>query len=108
MDGIIKHQQNGTLTIRTEIDFELCKVLLHVQQLTAFEIPKEMIEDWSKSLKKLIPDLDYNALQFLIDQMKLGNIEYDKALGIQNLTNGLRFVRKTETGYKLVKTNIPW
>lgn len=68
-------------------------------------MPFQQIEVWAKDLVRLVPGLDLGALTFLIDQMKLGLYDYDKTLGIQNLTVGLTHVKKTQDGYRISMSN---
>jgi hypothetical protein len=108
MDSIQRIAQPGSVTLRTDLnkqEISTYNVIVEVNNLTAFPMSGDQIEVWAKDLVRLIPGLDLGALAFLIDQMKLGNYDYDKNLGIQNLTQGLTFVRKTEEGYKIAKSN---
>lgn len=110
MTGIKRTQPPGTIQLTsTEVRFtELCKILYHVNQLTAFPMVVEQIQDWAKSLLLLIPDLEFNALEFLINEMKLSRYEFDKNLGIQNLTRGLALIKKNKSGYYISQTSISW
>lgn len=80
-------------------------VVVEVNNLTAFPMTGDQVEVWAKDLVRLIPNLDLGALAFLIDQMKLGLYDYDKNLGIQNLTVGLTHVKKTQDGYRISMSN---
>ena len=83
---------------------ELCKIIAHVNQLRSYPLTAIEIAEWSRSMKQLFPDLDYDALMFLISEMKAGRAEYDDRLGIRNLTMGMGGVEKTINGYRILKT----
>lgn len=72
-------------------------------QLRAFSLTEIEMVEWARSIERLTVDLDMDALNFVIDQMKCGNMEYDKTIGIQNIFNALKRIEKTETGYKILR-----
>jgi hypothetical protein len=109
MDITKRTQANGIQKLQTDtVNPELYNVVVHVNQLTAFPLSGDQVEDWCRSLQHLIPDLDFDALVFLINEMKKGNYQYDNALGIQNITIGLKHVRKTSNGYVLTHSQTQW
>lgn len=79
---------------------ELMRIVTQVNQLRPYALTAIEVAEWSKTLLSF-PGLDFGGLQFLIDEMKFGRVEYDKGLGIQNLTVGLTRVEKTESGYRM-------
>lgn len=64
--------------------------LFHYNQLTAFPISDAQIIDWSKSIMELAPDLNTDILKEILDGMKVGRIEFDHRLGIQNIFNAYK------------------
>ena len=97
---IARIQRNDLAISQGEPDEELCKIISKVNQLRPYPLSAIEVMEWAASLEKI--GVDYGALRHLIWQMILGNYDYDKSLGIQNLVNGLRKVKKTETGsYKI-------
>lgn len=56
------------------------------------------IAEWADSLQRLLPDIDLEAMEFMIDNMKKGEIAYDKNAGIQNIFMGLKMVTRDEEG----------
>lgn len=74
----------------SNVQIELCKELYHVNQLTSFSVNDERIIEWSKSLSELVPNLDAKDLHTLINDFKLGELEYNQKEGIQNIIKGLK------------------
>lgn len=110
MSNITPYNQQGIESIiagMTPHERAICDVLNTFNQLRSFKLEPMEIIYWKDSIVKLIPDVDTGALEFVVDQMIVGGLEYDTKLGIQNIFNGLKRVRKTETGYA-VKTNQTW
>lgn len=70
----------------------IAQAVFHVNQLVPYALTDLQISDWAKSINKLIPELDIDSLVYVIDQMKMGRIEWNPKLGIQNL-----FVNLLET-----------
>lgn len=66
--------------------------------MTAIEIV-----EWADSIQRLMPDWDQGALDFMIDKMKLGEIPYDRNIGIQNIFNGMKQVIFENGEYKVLK-----
>lgn len=56
------------------------------------------IVEWADSIQRLVPDLDLEALEFMIDNMKTGEIAFDKSAGIQNIFMGLKMVTRDDDG----------
>lgn len=73
-----------------EKEMSIGKILLGVNELSAFPLNTEQISDWAKSINELSPELELGKLKLVIDKMKMGEIEYDKGLGIQNIFLGLK------------------
>ena len=66
----------------------------------------EEIAEWADTLLEFKPELDYEALRFIIQQMKFGNLEYEQKDGVQNLTRAFKKITRTSEGYKLLKLNV--
>ena len=81
----------------------LVKAVYQFNQLRAFSLTQIEILEWARSIERLQPDIDVNQLMFVIDQMKVGNLEYDKTIGIQNIFKGLKMTEKTKDGYKILR-----
>ena len=105
-DSIQKIQQTDLAT--SPIFERLMKVVYHVNQLRAYPMSPIEIAEWSRTLLFGFPNLDIGALEFLIEEMKFGRFEWDKTIGIQNLTLGLPRVEKTQEGYRIKSNATPW
>lgn len=81
----------------------IIRAVYQFNQLRAYSLTEIEMMEWARSIERLLPDLDIDALNFLIDKMKTGEMEYDKAVGIQNIFNGMKKIEKTESGYKILK-----
>lgn len=103
MDIIKKQAQAGTLTVPIghERVHELAKILFHVNQLVPFPKSDAELEDWARSLLSFSPNFDSRKLVFLINEFKLGRIEWQKDVGIQNITMNLQLVDETHSGFRL-------
>lgn len=105
--GIQKTQHSGTLQVSLENKKqEICKILFHINQVIAYPKSDQELEDWAASLLTFNPELDPRKLAFLIDRFKLGEIEWQKDVGIQNITMNLRRIRATTVGFRLSNSQI--
>lgn len=85
MENQLQKIDNSLSTLLNNKEIEIAKIVWHVNQLVAYPLTDNQIEAWSKSINKLIPSLDLKKLELLIDEMKVGNIDWDTRKGIQNL-----------------------
>jgi len=91
--------------VLTDRDEAICRVLNKFNQLRSFRLDPIEILEWKDSLNRLIGEkLDTKALDFAIDKMMTGEIEYDKNKGIQNIFDALKQVAKKENGEYKIKT----
>jgi hypothetical protein len=81
----------------------LVKAVYQFNQLRAFSLTQIEVLEWARSIERLHPNVDINQLMFVIDQMKVGNLEYDKTIGIQNIFKGLKMTEKTKDGFKVLR-----
>lgn len=104
---IINPPQQGSLesTIKGLSAYEnaICEQLNRFNQLRAYPLSAVDILEWKDSIVKFFgQSLDLGALEFAIDQLIFGNIEYDKNTGIQNIFSALKDIVKDSNGdYKL-------
>ena len=87
-------------------DVKLCEIVYGVNQLRQYPLNDIEIAEWSETLLEFKPDLDYKALEFIIQQMKFGNMEYEQRDGVQNLTRAFQKIEKTEDGFRIRKLNV--
>lgn len=57
------------------------------------------IESWSKSINELRPNQDLKKLNAIINMMKIGSIEFNSRLGVQNIFLALKKYDKIKIGY---------
>lgn len=70
-------------------ELEIAIQIFHMNQLTAFPLSDEQIDDWTRSIVELRPDVTPQQLKSAIDDMKQGYADYDNRLGIQNIFKAL-------------------
>lgn len=80
---------NNDLSSLSNETIALCKSLVHVNQLSPFDVSDAKIMDWAKSIQELMPNVGCEDLKTLIDDFKLGVLDYDNKKGIQNIFIGL-------------------
>jgi len=73
-------------------EMQIGKIIYHVNQLTPFPISDENIIAWAKSIDELKPNLKLEDLKKAIDKLKLGEVDFNPHVGIQNIFNALRLV----------------
>src|SRR5688572_17935405 len=83
----------------------IVKAVYQFNQLRAFSLTQVEMLEWARSIERLCPALDVDALNFVIDQLKLAELPYDNTKGIQNILMWLPKVRKNEDGtFKILKS----
>lgn len=78
---------------------EIAKVIWHVNQLASFPLNDNQIESWARSVNELRPNQDVVKLRQIIDMMKIGEIEFNSRLGIQNIFSALKEYDAVNIGY---------
>jgi hypothetical protein len=89
--------QNNTSVQNTPLknkEIEIAAVLTKVNMLAPFPLNDLQIEDWSKTINRLMPDLKITDLNQVLDNMIIGKVEYDNRKGIQNIFNGLASIER--------------
>lgn len=71
-------------------EIKIAQEIYEVNQLAPYPLSSIQIEDWSRSINRLMPDLEVSKLESLINDFKLDNIEWDYKKGIQNIFIGLK------------------
>jgi len=70
-------------------ELEIVKPLFYVNLLTPFRVDDFILEQWSISINRLLPEVEPEELVELMDSFMRGETEYDNKLGIQNIFIGL-------------------
>jgi hypothetical protein len=101
----IKTHTNGLATLPE--GFELLeRIVYQVNFLRQYPLSPIEIAEWSRTLLEFDTELDFEALKFIIQQMKFGNLEYEQKDGVQNLTRAFLKIEKVNTGYRLRRLNV--
>lgn len=82
-------KQSQSLQISPRIK-EIGREISHVNQLTSFLVPAEILIDWAKSIEEIVPNLDIEDLKSVIVDFKIGELEYNQKEGVQNIFFGLK------------------
>lgn len=102
MNDIIKHQ-NSLPEALTEREIKICQSLHVFNQLRDFKLDALQVIEWKDTIQRLAPDADPEKVQCVIDNLILGELDYDPKLGIHNIFKGLKRVRKNKFGeYELI------
>lgn len=92
----------NTIGKLSEKERAICELLNRFNQLRSYPLSVTEVLEWKDSIIKLLGNsLDLEAIDFAIDKMILGEIEYDKNKGIQNIFSALKEISKTDQGYKI-------
>lgn len=89
MDKLVKHQDQSLNTPLTGKELQIVLPLVKINILTPFRIDDSIIEMWSMELNRLLPQMEIEELESLMDDFLKGDIEYDNKIGIQNIFKGL-------------------
>lgn len=81
------NQSQGIVLSPKEIEIAL--QVYHINHLTAFPLSDQLIDEWSRSISELRPEVTPEQIKEVIDGMKQGYIEFDNRLGIQNIFKAL-------------------
>ena len=82
--------QSQGLPSLTDKQNQIGMVIYHVNQLINYPIPDDRISEWSRSIDEILPDLSIEDLKEVIRDFKIGELEYDRYQGIQNIFMGLK------------------
>lgn len=105
MSELVKREEYNGLAL-PQHEWDLCDVLVGINQLRSFNLTGIEILEYKDSLMRIAPTLDPKLLQYAIDQMMIGNIDYHKDKGIQNIFNALKNVGKREDGTFYLKRSV--
>lgn len=115
MDDLIRYDQNQSGGLQKHIEGlpvyerQILDALIMFNQLRAFKLDGIEILQWKDSIVKLLPGLQVGALEFAIERMIIGQLEYDAKLGIQNIINALKKIERiegTENSYRIKNTRV--
>lgn len=104
MSDLIPYGNTGLTVTKKEKD--ICDVLVGINQLRSFKLDVIEVLEWKDSLIRILPDIKIETLQFVIDSMMTGELEYNDKKGIQNLFAALKLVGENEDGTFYIKKPI--
>ncbi len=78
----------------SEKEMKIGKEVYGINLLTPFPLSVNQIADWSKCINELKPDLQVEELKQAMDKLKLGTVEFNHQIGIQNIFNALRSLER--------------
>lgn len=84
---------------------KIAKVIWRINQLRRFPLKDDDIEDWTKTVVRLMPLEDLRKLGFVIDQMITGELEYNPDEGIKNLFRNVKQVQEVDGKFEILKPN---
>lgn len=70
----------------------ICGCMVLFNQLRDFKLGDSEIMEWKNTIVKLAPDATPEIIAFVIENMMIGKIEYDRNIGIKNIFLGLKEV----------------
>lgn len=83
----------------------MVKVVMNVNDCLPFKMDAPELVHWAQEIDRLIPDVDPEAIRFLIDCFKTEDLIWDRNKGIQNMFLGLKRIRRDEDGkFNLVQS----
>lgn len=91
-------QQNGIATLP---DSSFQKAVFKFSMLRAYPLSEIEILEWARVIQNA--NVDIGTLEFVILKMQTCEMEYNEKEGIRNIFRNLRLVKKTETGYEILK-----
>ncbi len=90
-----------------EKEFKICAALHRMNQLRNYKLGVIEILEWKDSIVKLMPEVEIEAIDFVIDKLIIGELHYEPNIGIRNIVIGLKNIEK-ENGEFRVKPYRPW
>lgn len=89
MDKLQKVQNQSVSTPLVGKELDIVIPLVKINILSPFRIQDEILEMWSMEINRMLPQLEVNELEELMDAFMIGELEYDHKLGVQNVFRGL-------------------
>ncbi len=84
----------------TDKQLSIALLVVEVNMLIPYALTDTQIENWSRTIDRLMPDIDLKLFGDVLDEYKLDIREWDKTKGIQNILGALR-----PQGYSPEETN---
>jgi hypothetical protein len=82
--------QNKSVSITTNQNELLVKELYHINYIVNYPLSDIMLEGWDKTIKELEPEITNEVIKWILDNVKLGFMDWDNKKGIQNIFEGFR------------------
>ncbi len=82
--------QNKSVSIITNKNELLVKELYHINYVVNYPLSDIMLEGWDRTIKELEPEITNEVIKWILDNVKLGFMDWDNKKGIQNIFEGFR------------------
>lgn len=83
--SLTNQNQNLSLEVKQEKIQIIGKEIYHINQIISFPMNDIQIEDMTKSIIELCPEIEPQMLKNIIDNFKTGKREWDRNRNIQNI-----------------------
>lgn len=100
MNSLVKKQPEESIVLA-----KVSGAVANMNALRKFPLNDEQIEGWGRIILRLMPLEDIRKLQFVVDEMIRGNLEFDSEIGIRNIFLNVKSVQETEKGFEILKAN---
>lgn len=97
--------QSSVVTL-TKDQQELCNELSKINRLRDYKLTDMELIGWADSICATLEVIHLPAIKFAIDKMISGEIEYDRNLGVKNIFEALKRIRRTDKGFEV--KNFTW
>lgn len=97
--------QSSVVTL-TKDQQELCNELSKINRLRDYKLTELELIAWVDSIYGILEVVHLPAIKFAIDKMISGEIEYDRNLGVKNIFEALKRIRRTDKGFEV--KNFTW
>lgn len=104
----IQSQSNIPDIIRSlpENEKKMCDAIHKVNQLRTFKLDFVEILEWKDTIIKLIPNIHPEVVEFAVEKMLTGELDYNKDYGIKNIFIAIREVIIDEDGEIKLRSQI--
>lgn len=95
--NLVKYE--GGKVALSDRENEVCTCINLFNQLRDYKLSDIEILEWKDTILRLLPEAEPQAIQFVIERLMTGEIEYKKDEGIRNIFRGLDHIEKEGDKY---------
>lgn len=110
MSNIEKYKPKELSQIVSELtddENHICESLNKFNQLREFPLSALQILEWKDTILEARPNIDPEAIRFIVDKLITADLPYSKGEGILNIFRGLKLIDRNKEGY-IVKSDMTW